>query len=196
MIGVVMAGGRGSRMKANTEKLLLLYQRPVVARVLDALCNSGLIGEVLAVTSPLAPRTAKFLRDAGIRTVETEGAGYSLDLGRALEDLSGTVLVVPGDLPLLDGEVIRRIVSRRRSKPDLLSFMVTRDFSLSLGITTGFERECMGRICRHTGISIINADRLHPPAMAREQYEIMDDKRIAFNLNTRHEYYMLRRRRP
>ena len=41
MIGLVMAGGKGTRMKSNEEKLLLPYKQPLVLHVIDALKNSN-----------------------------------------------------------------------------------------------------------------------------------------------------------
>ena len=34
MIGLVMAGGKGTRMKSNEEKLLLNYKQPLVLHVI------------------------------------------------------------------------------------------------------------------------------------------------------------------
>ena len=40
MIGLVMAGGKGTRMNSSNEKLLLEYKKPVIFHVIDALKNS------------------------------------------------------------------------------------------------------------------------------------------------------------
>jgi len=40
MIGIVMAGGKGTRMNISNEKLLLEYKKPVIFHVIDALKNS------------------------------------------------------------------------------------------------------------------------------------------------------------
>ena len=37
MIGLIMAGGKGTRMNSNEEKLLLTYKKPVILHVVDAL---------------------------------------------------------------------------------------------------------------------------------------------------------------
>ena len=37
MIGMIMAGGQGTRMKVDGEKLLLKYKKPVILHVVDAL---------------------------------------------------------------------------------------------------------------------------------------------------------------
>lgn len=51
MIGLVMAGGKGTRMKIDEEKLLLKYKKPVILNVVDSLIKSNSFSKVLAVTS-------------------------------------------------------------------------------------------------------------------------------------------------
>ena len=41
MIGLIMAGGKGTRMQSDEEKLLLEYKKPLVLHVIDALKNSN-----------------------------------------------------------------------------------------------------------------------------------------------------------
>jgi len=45
--------------------------------------------------------------------------------------------------------------------------------------------------CVYTGISIINADKIKNSNSVKENYIILDDKRIAFNLNTKKDYELL-----
>ena len=45
--------------------------------------------------------------------------------------------------------------------------------------------------CVYTGISIINADKIKDWNLVDENYIILDDKRIAFNLNTKEDYELL-----
>ena len=66
------------------------------------LSDSGLFEHVLCATSANAPKTAKVLTDAGVQTVHTAGRGYSEDLGEVLESMQGKVLIISGDMPLLD----------------------------------------------------------------------------------------------
>jgi len=37
MIGLVMAGGKGTRMNLDNEKLLLKYKKPIILHVIDSL---------------------------------------------------------------------------------------------------------------------------------------------------------------
>ncbi len=45
--------------------------------------------------------------------------------------------------------------------------------------------------CVYTGISIINADKIKDSNLVNEDYVILDDERIAFNLNTKEDYELL-----
>ena len=45
--------------------------------------------------------------------------------------------------------------------------------------------------CAYTGISLINADKIKDLNLVNENYIILDDKRIAFNLNTKEDYRLL-----
>ena len=41
MIGLIMAGGKGTRMNMEQEKLLLNYKKPIILHVVDALKDSN-----------------------------------------------------------------------------------------------------------------------------------------------------------
>lgn len=62
-----MAGGKGSRMKSNDEKLLLHYKKPLILHVIDALEASKCFDRIVVVTSPNSPKTHDFLKELGRR---------------------------------------------------------------------------------------------------------------------------------
>lgn len=114
---VVLAAGEGKRMRSATPK------------VLHRICGRSLLGHVLAATSALEPaRTlvvvghgreqviehlAQIAPDArAIVQGEQRGTGHAVRT--ALEtaaDLDGTVLVVPGDTPLLSAASLQELVA-------------------------------------------------------------------------------------
>ncbi|RNJ76479.1 MAG: 5-deoxyadenosylcobinamide phosphate nucleotidyltransferase [Nitrosopumilus sp. H8] len=187
MIGMVMAGGRGTRMGSKDEKLMLLYAKPVVMRVVDSLRDSGCIEEVLAVTSPNSPRTKRLLQDSGVRTVDSSGAGYVEDLYYALRQVEGAVLAVSGDMPLLDGEMVRKIASHYDGYA-WTGMVATLGFLRSQQIEPGPPA---GGGCCHTGASLVNSSKVSSPGMVEERHVVIDDRRVAFNLNTRRDYELL-----
>lgn len=192
MIGLVMAGGRGSRMAASggpAEKLLVGRGdgMPVVLGVVDALRSSGIVSEVHAATSPRAPAAAAALRRAGIGTVPTPADGYSLDLAAALSSLAGRghrgrVLAVPGDMPLLRAADVRAVArayagraERDGRRPAWAAFVVpVKGGDADAG---RFEYLAPGGAAAYTGVSIVDlADG------ARRRGEEVDEARIVLDL--------------
>ena len=191
MIGLVMCGGRGTRMDLDGEKLLLKYKRPVVEHVISALEESGCLSRIVCATSPNAPRTAEFVRSLGIETVETGGDGYSEDLGFALKKFDEPVLVVSGDLPLLDAEIVKKIAAICGKDEPWTSVLVRESFLDRLGARAEYLVSHGGERCALTGISVVNPRDLNGLEHVRESYVVLDDKRVAVNHNTQRDYELL-----
>ena len=94
MIGLVMAGGTGSRMEFSApEKLLLEYEKPIIFHVIDSLNDSHCFSQVFAATSQNSPNTKYELEQRGIETLDTPGNGYANDLNFLLQKMDGFVSV-------------------------------------------------------------------------------------------------------
>ena len=192
MIGLVMAGGRVSRMEFPApEKLLLEYEKPIIFHVIDSLNDSHCFSKVFAATSPNSPDTKHVLEQAGIETLATPGNGYVNDLNFLLQKIDGFVFVVSGDLPLLDEEIIQKL-AEFNSESVWTSFLVSKDFLNSLGLESNLLMKYDSVECAYTGISIINAAKIKNLNLVNEDYIILDDKRLAFNVNTKEDYELLR----
>jgi adenosylcobinamide-phosphate guanylyltransferase len=194
MIGLVMAGGKGTRMDIPEEKLLLEYRKPIIFHVIDALKNSHCFSKVVVATSPNSPDTKHILEQNRIETLSTPGNGYVNDLNFLLQKMSGFVFVASGDLPLLDEKIIQLMTEKFNSENVWTSFLVSKKFLNSLGLESSLLVNSDNIECAYTGISIINVNKLglgNWPSPVKENYIILDDKRIAFNLNTRKDYELL-----
>jgi len=191
MIGLVMAGGRGSRMEFPApEKLLLEYEKPIIFHVIDSLNDSDCFSKVFAATSPNSPDTKYELEQRGIETLDTQGNGYVNDLNFLLQKMDGFVFVVSGDLPLLDEAIIQKLIELNSGNV-WTSFLVSKKFLNYLGLKSNLLINYDNIDCVHTGISIVNADKIQNLDPVKENYIILDDKRIAFNLNTKKDYELL-----
>ncbi len=191
MIGLVMAGGKGTRMDISNEKLLLEYKKPIIFHVIDSLKNSHCFSKVIAATSQNSPDTKQALEQRGIETLTTSGSGYTNDLNFLLQSMDGFVFVVSGDLPLLDEKIIQDITEKFNSESVWTSFLASKKFLNSLGLESSLLVNSDNIECTYTGISIINANKIKNLNSVKENYIILDDKRIAFNLNTRKDYELL-----
>ena len=191
MICLVMAGGKGVRMNLDNEKLLLKYKKPIILHVIDSLKNSNCFSKILAVTSSNSPKTKTLLQENNVETFDTPGIGYVKDLNLALKTISDVVLVTSGDLPLLDKEIIQKIVNQFDSQTIWTSILVTNKFLTTLGIESDYSVNFDNQICHYTGISLVDSKKISSLENLEENYIIIDDKRIAFNLNTKQDYDLL-----
>jgi adenosylcobinamide-phosphate guanylyltransferase len=191
MIGFVMAGGKGSRMNLDSEKLLLKYKKPVILHVVDSLNDSKCFSKILALTSLHSPNTKKLLQENNIDTFDTSGIGYAEDLSLVLQSTNDSVLVTSGDLPLLDKEIVQQIVNCYDPKKIWTSILVTNKFLTTLGLKSNYSVNYNDEMCHYTGISLINANKITSSKNTDENYIIIDDKRVGFNLNTKQDYELL-----
>ncbi|MHB8341715.1 MAG: bifunctional UDP-N-acetylglucosamine diphosphorylase/glucosamine-1-phosphate N-acetyltransferase GlmU [Mycobacteriales bacterium] len=130
---IVLAAGEGTRMRSATPK------------VAHPMCGRTLLGHVLAAAAPLgAARTLVVLGAGreqvgptlpdGVATVvqeEPRGTGHAVRVALDAAALSGeaTVLVLPGDSPLLTAETLGRLVAehlRTRAAATLLTAVLPR----------------------------------------------------------------------
>ena len=191
MIGLIMAGGKGTRMNLDTEKLLLKYKKPIILHVVDSLNDSKCFSQILALTSSNSPNTKKLLQENNIDVFDTNGIGYVEDLTLVLQSRNDSILVTSGDLPLLDEEIIRKIVKNYNPEKTWTSILVTTKFLTTLGLESNYSILHDNQNCNYTGISLINANKINSSENLDENYIIIDDKRIAFNLNTKKDYELL-----
>ncbi|HST67370.1 MAG TPA: bifunctional UDP-N-acetylglucosamine diphosphorylase/glucosamine-1-phosphate N-acetyltransferase GlmU, partial [Mycobacteriales bacterium] len=118
---VVLAAGEGTRMRSATPK------------VLHALAGRSLVGHVLAACAPLGAGATLVVVGAGRDAVtahlaaiapdatpvvqaEQRGTGHAARIALdAAPGVDGTVLVLPGDAPLLRTETLTRLVEEHRA---------------------------------------------------------------------------------
>jgi len=191
MIGIVMAGGKGSRMSLTGEKLLLKYKKPVILHVLDALRDSDCFSQILAITSSNSPQTKKFLEENSIELFNTPGDGYVNDLNLVLKSLNDFVLIASADLPFLDGDIIKKIITQCNLENVWTTIIIAKKFLDSLHLSSDYWFEFENQLCCYSGISLVNAKKILTMENISEKFIIIDDKRIAFNLNTKQDYDLL-----
>ncbi len=117
---VVMAAGQGTRMKSSLPKVLhQIAGRPLVGWVLDALEGVRVVETVVVVGHGAAAVRAAL--PAGCKVAlqrEQHGTGHATQVGlRALDRACDTVIVLSGDTPLLERDLLHDLVrSHRRAK--------------------------------------------------------------------------------
>lgn len=191
MIALVMCGGRGSRMRSDEEKLLLKYKIPLVQNVINSLHESGCFTKVICVTSKNAPQTREFVANLGVSTFETSGDGYVKDLNQAMKNFNDMVFVTSADMPLLDGDVIRKLAGIGCKEGTWTSVLVSKKFLDLLGMGAEYLITINNSQYAYTGISVVDSRGVSGLEPVKESYVILDDKRIAVNINTKKDLDLL-----
>jgi bifunctional UDP-N-acetylglucosamine pyrophosphorylase/glucosamine-1-phosphate N-acetyltransferase/UDP-N-acetylglucosamine pyrophosphorylase len=122
-VAVVMAAGKGTRMKSELPKVLIpVLGRPMIRYVIDAL-RAGGVGRMVVVVGYRAELVQAELQQVPdvefVEQREQLGTGHAVMMAReALADHDGPVLVVAGDSPMLQGASVARLLAEyERGKP-------------------------------------------------------------------------------
>jgi len=186
-----MCGGKGTRMNLPQEKLLLKYKNPVVQHVINALQESGSFSKIFGATSINAPKTSEFLASLGISIIQTKGNDYVNDLNQILQNFDEPVFVISGDMPLLNAKIIKKIVQLVDINNTWTTVLLSKKFLDSLHMKTEYLVIYNKKEYSYSGISIVNPSSLSGMKHVVESYVVLDDKRIALNLNTKQDYDLL-----
>ena len=94
----------------------------------DALKSSDCFEKIIAATSPNSPQTQKIIIKNNLMIFETLGEGFVTDLNNILKQLDNFVFVTSGDLPLLDGNIVKQIVDTVNYDKIWTSIVTTKSF--------------------------------------------------------------------
>ena len=132
IIALVMAGGKGLRLKSDIEKPLYpLKDKPLMSYVLDNIKESELIEKTVVAVSPNAPNTKEFLindlhfssfdssfydSDKNEYYLDTLGKGFVEDLSKILEVFGSRskddiLIFINADLPLVGADILDEILN-------------------------------------------------------------------------------------
>jgi len=192
---LVMAGGKGIRMRLGKEKLLLkVGGRPMIGHVLNALKNARKVNEIMVAVSKHTPKTAKMVGGFSLKVLETPGKDYVSDMQYAIKKLKlSKVLTISADLPLITGRAIDEVIEyyERCGKPALL-VAVPIETRERLGLEADYAFEAQGRHLVPSGINMINGGRIDDVKL-EEEVLIVDKEEIAMNVNTIEDLKIARR---
>jgi len=115
---LIMAGGKGTRMKSALEKPLIpIRGRPMIEYVIWALQGAEKIDDIVAATTKHTPKTEEFLKTNDIRVIRTPGTDYIVDLQYIITKLksNSVLLTIAADLPLIKSSTLDYVVERYES---------------------------------------------------------------------------------
>lgn len=118
VMAVVLAAGKGTRMKSNLPKVLHpLLGKPMLAYAVAAAQEAAGAPPVVVVGHQ-AERVRQAFAATGVRFVVQDpplGTGHAVQQAQQAAQDARWVLVTNGDMPLLRGETLRRLVEAQRT---------------------------------------------------------------------------------
>ncbi len=115
VITVIMAAGKGTRMKSNKSKLVhKIYDKELVKRVTEVAKSIG-SDEVIAVVGHLKEQVEEVLGDTVKYAYQEEllGTGHAvMQASKYLEGKKGKVIILYGDVPILRKNTLENLVTK------------------------------------------------------------------------------------
>lgn len=137
---VVLAAGKGTRMKSNLPKVLCeVVDKAMIHFVLDALEKSGIRRHIVVVGHEAELVKAELSkRDAQIEFALQQpqlGTGHAVQICREyLQNQTGPTIVVAGDSPLIQSESLSKLLDHfHQTQPALLLGTLNKDDPTGLG---------------------------------------------------------------
>jgi adenosylcobinamide-phosphate guanylyltransferase len=187
VVALVMAGGKGTRMKLAEEKpLIKVCGKPVIEYVLAALKNSRKIDSIIVATSTCTPKTTRLMKQLDVKVVETPGKDYVSDMGYAVQSLKlGVFLAIAADLPLVRGEMLDAIVERyeRCGKP-ALTVAVPMAVKTQLGMCIDYSFKEGDQDVVPVGINVIDGCKRYGDEWLDQDIYVLNYEELAVNINT------------
>ncbi len=115
IIGIVLAAGKGTRMKTNKSKVVhKIYGKELVARVVETAYKAG-IKDIISVVGHRKEEVEKVLGDSVKYAYQEELLGTGHTVMQAIPYLKGKkgkVVVLYGDVPLIRPETIKKLINK------------------------------------------------------------------------------------
>jgi adenosylcobinamide-phosphate guanylyltransferase len=187
---LVMAGGKGTRMRSKLEKpLVKVCGRPVIEYVLAALKNAKKIDCVVVATTCFTPKTAELARKLGVKVIETPGNDYVSDMGYAAQQLKlGVFLAIAADLPLIKSETLDEIIERYEcSGKPALTVAVPLEIKTNLGMSVDYSFKVGSRDAVPAGVNVIDGRKRYGDEWLDQDIFLLEKVELAINVNTPQE---------
>lgn len=127
---VILAAGKGTRMKSETSKVLhKIFDKTLLGYVIEAVNKTNLIDKSFVIVGHQAEEVEKFVKanfDNASCALQTPqlGTGHAVSMVcPQLEDFNGEVIILCGDTPLITEKTLKDFIEFHKSKNSDLTVM-------------------------------------------------------------------------
>ena len=127
---VILAAGKGTRMKSETPKVLhTIFDKTLVGYVIEAVNGTGLADENFVIVGHQAERVEEYIKEnySNAKTILQSpqlGTGHAVSMVLPyLNDFDGEVVILCGDTPLITSETLKEFVEYHKSHKSDLTVM-------------------------------------------------------------------------
>lgn len=185
---LITAGGKGTRIKElGIEKPMApVMGRPMVDIVLEQLLAVDGISSVYVSVSDNVPQTRAHLKKIGAKLLETSGTEYCHDLIQAAEGIAEDhIFICPADLPLLQAELVKDILSDYLSRKEAsLTVGIPLDRAIEFGVDVTFYEHADGKPVMPCGVSVVDRKKMLTREFLPGGYFLAQTPDVVMNVNT------------
>ena len=123
---VILAAGHGKRMQSEIPKVMMqLNGRPLIDHVVSSVEQAKIFGAPVVVVSKKHAHVQEYLKDRARYAVQEEqlGTGHAVRTAEGLLTRASHVVVLYGDMPLLQSESLIRLVEEHEEQKNTLTLM-------------------------------------------------------------------------
>ena len=183
MDALVMAGGRGSRLKRGEKPLVTLFGRALIDYVALALEESS-VDRIYVATTENVPNTRDWALQRELSVVETPGMGFVADMIFAVKEAEVTdpILIIMADLPLVNADLIDSIIEIYEERPEpALSTHTPLHLHSRLGRRPDSLFNYHGQLIVPSGINVLDGAEIEKE---QEDYHLIIERiEMAVNVN-------------
>ncbi len=121
----IMAGGAGSRLSNPNKSLINVCGKPIIEHVTHSVNG---FGKIYIATTERHTEIINWSKRHGYEVLMTSGMGYPKDLLETLQIIGAPTLFIPGDMPFITREFIRKFLAMTAyvASP-MITLMIERD---------------------------------------------------------------------
>lgn len=190
MDALVMAGGKGTRLKMGEKPLVSLLGRPLIDYVVSALEDS-LVDRIFVAATKNVPLTHEWAKERGLEALDTPGIGFVADMVCGVERTGVTkpILIIMADLPLITSDIIDEVMDIYDQRPEpALSTHTPLRLHGRLGRRPDSLFNYQGQLIVPAGINVLDGARI------KEEQEdfhlIMERMELAVNVNNADDLHL------